>query len=119
MRQKDSIDTRKISDAYSGDAFAAQQDQPRREDGIDQYIVTAKLHKEGGVANECDRGLVLGDRKRQARLALERVSVALSDQPPKLSQLAHPERDTSCASGGPALAAFHVCSFTPLNQMRE
>jgi hypothetical protein len=50
---------------------------------------------------------------------LERIGVAFADETPELSQLTHPERDSSCAAGGPALTALHLGLISPLNQMRE
>src|SRR6185437_3023271 len=117
--QEHSVDVGKIADAHSGNALTAQQNQPRREDWVDEDIVAADLQQERRVTDEGDRRLVLGDRERQTWLALERIGVALAHKSPELPQFAHPEGDSSSATWGPASAASHVYSCTPLNQMRE
>lgn len=67
VREEHSVDGRKVLDAHAGAAHAMDEDEPVREDGIDEEVEAADLKQEGRVADEGDAELI---RRGDDRLVL-------------------------------------------------
>ena len=94
MRDKDGIDRREIGDAESGTSLASKNDEARSEDGVNQQGLAGGLDEKRRMADKSDRGLAVFDDRRNRRCTRERLGMALSYQPPELTQFPHPERNS-------------------------
>jgi len=82
---EDGIKWRKILYPQTGAAQALENEEPRREDGIDYYVASANLKKEGGMTNESDTHLpVNGEHRAMGSPRTSRHS-RVSHQPAELT----------------------------------
>ena len=69
VRDQHNVDGRQIGNAQAGTAQAFQHEEPAREIGIDDDVLSADLQEEAGVADEGDAEFAVGDEARLVGLA--------------------------------------------------
>jgi hypothetical protein len=93
--QEDKIDGRKVVYLYSGMALAAQENQPLREDWVNEELASVDLQQEGGVADEGYAEFVALDQTNRAWGSGDGLLMALADEPHELFQFSYGERSVS------------------------
>ena len=95
MGQQHEINRRQIFYQHPGTPLAAQQNQPFREDRIDQHLSPVHLQQKGGVPDKGDSQFISGYQLDGMRNSRHRTLMALSHQPPELPNLFHCKRPVS------------------------
>ncbi len=85
--EEDGVDLGQLADAEAGAALAAEQDEARREDGVDEQAEVGGLDEEGGVADEGDGGFAGAHQGRELWSAGEWRCVAFAYQAGELLEL--------------------------------
>src|SRR5882724_2712053 len=81
------IDGRQVFDAVARNEQPLQYEQPLREIGIDDDILSADLQEKSGVSNESDGEVFAVDQHRFAGLAGAASPRRMADQSSKLTRL--------------------------------
>lgn len=89
--EQNGVNARQVADEYTGAALAAQDNQARGEDGINEKAVAAGLEQERGMTDEGDGGFVRGYRRGDLGDSGEGRSVAFAYQAPELFEFRDPE----------------------------
>jgi hypothetical protein len=81
------MDPGELVDAEAGAALAAEQDEARGEDGVDEQAEVGSLDEKRRVADEGDGGFAGTHLGRELRGAGERRCVAFAHEPGELLEL--------------------------------
>jgi hypothetical protein len=85
------VDGGKVAKAETGSALAAEHDQARCKDGIDQQSTASELEEERRMSDEGDSGVASGDVRGKLWLAEQRLLMAFADQAVELSEFGERE----------------------------
>src|SRR5271155_1566214 len=85
VRYQDDIHRRQIAQVYSGLAQALQDEEPTREIGIDDYVLSANLEEKAGVSDESYAKLAVRNQLRFVGLAGARRHYGMSHQARELA----------------------------------